>query len=126
MTMNHLLLVDAVVNLLLGVFLLFFPENLVRALGLPMSEQAFYPSILGAVLFGIGIALLVQRKTDGGLGLLGAVAINLCGGLVLALWLVFGSLSLPMHGSVVLWFLVVVLVAVSGVEFANYAKRRDA
>ena len=119
---RHLLLVDAAINLLLWLFLLLFPENLVKALGIPQSEQAFYPNILGAVLFGIGIALLIQRKRDGGLGLLGAIAINLCGGLVLALWLVFWSLSLPMHGFVGLWFLVVVLFVASGLEFANYVK----
>ena len=72
-----LLLVDAIINLLLGVLLLFFPARLVEAIGIPATEQSFYPSILGAVLFGIGVALLIQRRNDRGLGLTGAVAINL-------------------------------------------------
>lgn len=57
-----------------------------------------YPSILGAVLVGIGVALLIQNKSESGLSLAGAVAINLCGGIVLAFWLSFGFLALPTRG----------------------------
>ena len=122
--MSYLLLIDAVINLLLGILLIFFPEPLVEALGIPASEQPFYPSILGAVLFGIGIALLIQLRSNSGLGLLGAVAINLCGGLALAFWLLFGSLSLPTHGLIGLWGLVVVLVGISTLELINHGKGR--
>ena len=124
--MPQLLLIDALINLGLGVLLLFFPDRLVEALGIQTAEHAFYPSILGAVLFGIGIALLIQLRNNNGLGLLGAVAINLCGGLVLAFWLLFGSLSLPPHGLLVLWFLVAVLVGISTVELISYGKGRAA
>lgn len=119
---NLLLRIDAAINLLLGVLLLFFPERLVEALGIPATEQSFYPSILGAVLFGIGVALLLQQK-GGGLGLAGAVAINLCGGLALACWLLFGGLALPTRGVVFLWALVGVLVGLSTVELATHAGR---
>jgi hypothetical protein len=72
-------------------------------LGIPSSNAAFYPNILGGVLIGITIALLLEafRKPGGlvGLGLGGAVATNLCGGLVLAEWLTFGDLTLPIRGS---------------------------
>jgi hypothetical protein len=120
--MKGLLLTDALINLFLGGLLILFPASVVEALGIPAAESAFYPSILGAVLFGIGIALLIQTKSPGGLGLLGAVAINLCGGLVLAFWLVFGSLSLPGHGVLALWFLVVVLVGISTAELIRHGK----
>lgn len=116
-----LLTLDAFVNLALGTMLLFFPKGLVVALGLPYSASAFYPSILGAVLFGIGIALLLERNRPGrdgvGLGLAGAVAINLCGGLVLAGWLLIGNLDLPMRGTLLLWILVLLLVGLSTFEF---------
>jgi hypothetical protein len=58
------------------------------------------------------------RREDGlvGLGLAGAVAINLCGGGVLAAWLVFGRLDVPPHGRVFLWALVVLLVSISMAE----------
>lgn len=121
--MNRLLQIDALINLLLGVLLLLFPEPLVTTLGLPGTDQAFYPGILGAVLFGIGIALLIQLRSTGGLGLLGAVAINLCGGAALAYWLVFGALSLPAHGVTILWALVLVLVGLSSIELINALRR---
>jgi hypothetical protein len=48
-----LLLIDGIVNLLIGVFLLLFPIGVIDFLGLPQTNTNFYPSILGAVIFGI-------------------------------------------------------------------------
>ena len=119
-----LLLIDAGINLFLGILLLLlvpFP-GLSSTLGVPVVVVPFYASILGGVLFGIGIALILESRRSGeddkfvGLGLGGAVAINLCGGLVLMGWLVFGDISLPLRGSVILWSLAVLLVGLSGVE----------
>ena len=120
-----LLLIDAIINLVLGVLLMFFPSSLVEALGVPRADSAFYPSILGAVLFGIGIALLVERSIGGGLGIVGAVSINFCGGIVLGFWLVFGDLELPFRGLVFLWGLVVVLVGISAIEILASRRRKD-
>ena len=113
-----LLLVDASINLVLGVLLIIFPGWLVSFLGIPDAVPGFYAGILGGVLFGIGIALLIQFFQDaGGLGLTGAVSINLCGGIVLAGWLIFGNLHLPLRGQVFLWALVILLVGLSSFEF---------
>lgn len=109
-------LVDAMINLSLGVLLIIFPRSLVAAIGIPAAAPAFYPSILGAVLFGIGIALLIDRKNGVGLGLGGAICINLCAGTVLGIWLVFGNLQLPFRGFVLLWGLVAILVGISMLE----------
>ena len=72
------------------------------------------------MLVGIGIALLIERRTADdaarGLGLTGALVINLCFGLALAGWLLFGPLELLLRGSIVLWSLVIVLVGLSGIE----------
>ena len=111
-----LLLIDAIINLGLGAMLVLFPEGAVLALGVPSVESAFYPSILGSVLFGVGLALLLERNTGTGLGLHGAVAINLSGGLVLGLWLIFGGLQLPFRGEIYLWGLTIVLVGISVFE----------
>ena len=123
-----LLTVDAAINLGLGALLLVFPQPVVSFLGLPSTPVAFYPSILGAVLFGIGIALIVERSSRGrtgmGLGLIGAIAINLCGGIALAAWLLFGELGLPTRGAAVLWTLDVLLVGLSGVELVAALRRR--
>jgi hypothetical protein len=97
-----LLLIDAVINLALGV-------------------------LLGAILFGIGLALLLERSRErthiGGLGLGGAVAINLCGGIALALWLLFGDLDVPMRGQVIMWCLAGVLFAISVIEWAAWRRK---
>jgi hypothetical protein len=116
--MNHksLLLIDAIINLVLGALLLVAPTATADFLGIPPITDRFYPSILGAVLFGIGLALLIERfrfRGLAGLGLGGAVAINLSGGVVLAGWLLFGGLDLPLRGLLFLWGLVAVLVVIS-------------
>lgn len=119
------LLLDAVINLLLGLLLLRFPPALVALLGIPTAESSFYPSILGAILFGIGVSLLLERSRGGGLALAGAVSINLCGGAVLALWLLFGRLQLPYRGYALLWGLVAILVGISAFEIlARYRQRQ--
>jgi hypothetical protein len=119
----NLLVVDAGINLVLGILLVVFPQGLVSALGIPDAAQGFYPNILGGVLFGIGIALLIERYGGtSGLGLAGAASINLCGGLVLTGWLLFGSLALPLRGSLLLWGLALVLVVLSSVELAQHRR----
>ena len=120
-----ILLIDAIINLVLGVLLIFYSDPVVVFLGVPTADSAFYPSILGAVLFGIGIALLVERRIGGGLGLGGAVSINLFGGVVLGFWLLFGDLVLPFRGLVFLWGLVVVLVGVSLIEILASCHKQD-
>jgi hypothetical protein len=117
---SFLLKADAAINLILGVLLMSFPAKLVKALGIPMADPSFYATILGGVLFGIGLALLLEcyRKSNRfiGLGLGGAIAINLCGGLVLAAWLLSNRLSLPLRGHFFLWFLLLLLVGISVLE----------
>jgi hypothetical protein len=128
---EKVLLVDLAINLILGVVLLVFSRRVIQLLGVPMSEHSFYPNILGAVLLGIGIALLVEyfRSPGGivGLGLGGAIAINLCGGFVLAAWLVSGKLHIPFRGLVLLWALVFLLIFISGAELLVHRvqKKRD-
>ena len=124
-----LLTIDGLINLLLGVLLVVFPRDLISYLGIPEPSSAFYPSILGAVLFGIGIALWMERGADRarvrGLGLGGAVVINLCGALVLSAWLLFGDLSLSIKAAAVLWGIVAVLTVVSLAEIVGVRNDRE-
>jgi len=87
MQRKTLLVIDGLINLVLGLLLLAFPIPLVEYFGVPIASDPFYPNILGGVLIGIAIALFVESRNSShfgsGLGLVGAVAINLCGGLVL-------------------------------------------
>jgi hypothetical protein len=121
---------DALVNFALGILLLLvipFPEQITAFLGVPKIAQAFYPSLFGAVLCGIGMALWLESSREHpqqlvGLGLGGAITINLCGGLLLVGWLLFGNLQLPLRGLVFLWIIAVSLVSMSAIE--GIASRR--
>ena len=119
-------MLDATINLILGVLLLAYSENLATYIGVPVTSNYFYPNILGGIFIGITIALFIEffkvTNASTGLGFYGAVAINLCGGIVLALWLILGNLNLPMKGQIILWILVIVLIGISSIEF--YFNRR--
>ena len=125
-----LIAIDSVVNVLLGLLLLIFPPSLVDWLGLPLPSSAFYVRILGAVILGIGVALAIEFKREPrsslvGLGIGGAVAINLCGGGALVAYLAFGDLSLSTEGKIVLWILAAVVVGLGLVELvANLSSRQ--
>jgi len=118
-------LIDAAINFALGILLLLsipFSDQITGFLGVPKIQHAFYPSIMGGVLIGIGIALLMERYRNKssqmiGLGLGGAIVINLSGGLVLLGWLIFGDLYLPIRGLVFLWMIAILLVGISITEW---------
>ena len=118
-----LLTIDGIVNLLLGALLLLLPAGLIDLLGLPSVNHHFYTTILGAVIFGIGIALFIEMYRGGanarGLGLAGAIAINFCGGGVLLVWLLFKPFDLPARGQVVLWTVAVLVLGIGVVELAS-------
>lgn len=115
-----LLTVDAAINLILGGLILAFPAGMRELLGMPPVVSYFYTTILGAVIFGVGIALLVEligaSRSISGLGLGGAVAINLCGGGALLVWLIVSPVDLPLRGAIILWIVAVVVVVVGIIE----------
>lgn len=122
------LLVDALVNFFLGMLLVVFPADVFEFIGMPLADNAFYPTILGAVLIGIAVALIVEynRKPAGmvGLGLGGAIAINLCAAFVLCFWLLNGKLSISLLGNIILWILVIILVVISAYEISVFRKKK--
>ncbi len=125
-----LLSLDATINLALGLLLVVFPRGVMAFVGVPIPESAFYPSILGAVLTGIGLALLLERfQGKGGmpgLGLGGAIAINICGAGVLMAWLLVGGLDIPLRGIIFLWAVALTVLGISFVELlAIYKKERS-
>jgi hypothetical protein len=122
-----LILIDAIINLIIGVILLAYSGPIIEFFGLPPSELNFYPNILGAILVGIGIALIIEYKRKDeliGLGLGGAISINMMGGIVLFLWLVFGNLMIPVKGKILLWLLDVILVGISSLELLTYLRKK--
>ena len=118
-----LLLIDGIVNLLIGILLLLFPLGMAQLLGVPLPNINFYPTILGAVIFGIGIALLLEVYGEPrgihGLGLAGAIAINFCAAGVLTLWLICTPLNLPLRGYIILWIIAIVVLAIGFIELIS-------
>ena len=123
-----LLVIDGLINLLLGALLLCFPFGIATVLGVPASGDAFYPSLLGAVLIGIGVALLIDAcggfRGLHGLGLAGAIAINLCGGGVLALWLIIAPPGMPLRGHIILWSIAVAVLVIGLVEMSGVTAKK--
>lgn len=124
----RLLELDGIGNVLLGLPLLLFPQSVSDFLGLPAAGATFYPPILGAIFVGIGVALLLQRfkPSLGGLGLGGALSINLIFGLVLAGWLLLSQADLPLRGTLVLSLLASILIAISLAEAFSLSKQSGA
>lgn len=132
MRSSILLIIDAAINILLGVVLMLtipFPDQIPLFFGVPAVEQPFYTSIFGAVLFGIGIALILENKRGKswqmvGLGFGGAIAINLCGGAILIAWLIFGELQIPIQGTIFLWLIGLTLIIISVLELVVHQQRQ--
>jgi len=115
-----LLLADALINLLLGALLLLYPQGLVEALGMPVVATTFFPNVLGGVLFGIGLALLIAHRGGAqGLGLDGAITINLCGAGVVVGWLVIAPHAIPPRGKITLWIIALVVIGIGLVELQH-------
>jgi len=121
-----LLLADAVINLVLGVLLLLYPQWLAEALGMPPVATNFFPNVLGGVLFGIGIALIIASRGGAhGLGLDGAVAINLCGAGVVAVWLIVAPDAIPPRGRITLWIIALLVIGIAVFELQHRLRRKS-
>jgi len=118
-----LIFLDGIINLLIGLVLLLFPWGIGNWLGLPVSNTSFYPTLLGAVIFGIGLALMLEWKEPSekyqGLRLEGAILINFIGGGVLLLWLLLVPLHLPLRGTILLWAVALTVLIVGLIEFTS-------
>lgn len=125
--MKKLLLADAIINLVLGVLLLLYPQALAQALGMPAVATTFFPNVLGGVLFGIGVALLLAwRGGAQGLGLDGAIAINLCGAGVVVGWLLIAPQAIPPRGRITLWVIALLVIGVGVVEIRHRVRSNAA
>lgn len=124
---RRLLGVDALVNLVLGAMLLASPAGVIEFLGLPPARTYFYASVLGGVIFGIGVALMLElrgrRHSLRGLSLGGAIVVNLCGGSVLVGWLILSQAPMRPRGFVILWVVAALVLGIAVVELFSGAWR---
>ncbi len=122
----RLLTIDSAINIVLGVCLLALPGKTIDFFGLPTTSTYFYVILLEAVLLGIGIALWIERKNEDrwhGLGLAGAIIINILGAATVLVWLLLDPFNLPMHGYIVLWAVALTVLGIGLVELAAMARR---
>ena len=80
------------------------------------------------MIFGIGLALFLEWRygqTIRGLGLAGAIAINLCGGGALLLWLTRNGLSLPRQGLILLWLVDILVLGIGILELVSGSSDED-
>ncbi len=120
--------IDGFGNVILGLLFILLPVGLADTLGIPIDESGFYSTVLGGILIGIGIALLVERFGRGervvGLGLVGAISINLSFGIVLGLWLLIRTVEVSRQGTVLLWLLVIILIGISSIELLSLRRNK--
>ncbi len=105
MSTAQLLVLEALSKAGVGVALLLIPGTLTRVLGLWRTDAGFWPRMVGALLLGIGIACALQDYLPAriGLGLAGAIAVNMSGAMTLLGLLVVGAAAPTLRGRIVLW-----------------------
>jgi len=100
--------------------LVLYPQRLVEMLGLPAVSSRFYPSVLGGVLIGIAVALFVaHRGGTAGLGLDGAIAINICGAGTVVAWLLWVPRDFSVTGRATLWVVAVLVLGTGFIELVH-------
>ena len=116
---DQLLWLNALLLLPIGILFLVLPKLIINLLGLPKTQQLFYPRVIGGLSFGMGLASMIEGGSPGstGLGLGGAVTIGLSIAVVLLSSLLFGRTKLPRRGRLLLWLCIGVLVVGSATEF---------
>ena len=117
---QQLLWIEVLLKLAGGVTFALFPLTAAKVLGLPAGGSGFWPRLLGAMLIGLaGAAFIEGRATGaGGLGMAGAVVINLVAAGMLVALLVFQRAAVTWRGKALLWMLAAALVVLGLVEIS--------
>jgi hypothetical protein len=72
------------------------------------------------------MALLLERFQDrrslAGLGIGGAILINICGAGALVFWLLFDRMDIPLRGYISLWVIALIVISISVFEFLAVRK----
>ena len=117
--MQQLLWIETLLKLASGLVLITAPLPAIRLLGLPRTESAFWPRLLGAVLMGLAAGTFLEgRIGTRGMGLAGCLLVNLSVAGMLTTLLVLGRASTTRRGRLLLWALVAVLLGLSLLEIA--------
>jgi hypothetical protein len=118
---QQLLWIETLLKLSAGLLLVLAPRSTIGLFGLPRTDSGFWPRLLGAVLIGLAGALFLEGRLPGshGLGLAGCVVVNLAGASVMASLLVLEAGPQSLRGRAMMWVVVLALLLLSVLEFAN-------
>jgi hypothetical protein len=116
----QLLAIEFVTKLAGGLILLAAPLTAIKLLGLPRSETAFWPRLLGLILIGIALAAYMDAsvRLGHGIGLPGLMVVNLIAAFGLGAMLALQKGPTPLRGRVVLWGLAALLAGLGLFEIA--------
>lgn len=111
---HQVIAADIALKLVAGLALLVAPVALARICGLPHGNSGLWPRLLGAVLLGLAGAMYAEVRLDTarGLGIVGAIIVNLS---AVAVLLALAALVRPpaRRGAAVLWGAALLLLLVS-------------
>jgi hypothetical protein len=118
------MLVNTIIYLLAGAALALFPTQFFDFLPLQPGIHLFFLSILGVLVFGLGLALMIERFRSThdritGLGLGGLIVINSCASLAIFLWLLSRSLDLAAIELSIIWTVLAALVIITIFEIVS-------
>jgi hypothetical protein len=117
---DQVLTIEALLRGALALVLILAPKSMIAALGLPRTEATFWPRLLGAVFAGMAAAAYIEGhfKVQSGLGLGGAVAVNITTAFAILTGLVVGGLDVPRRGRLLLWLCSGALILLALFELA--------
>ncbi len=99
---------------------------------MPTPAGPFYSTVLGAVLAGLGLALVMQQLLDRRIesrGIEIPIVVNFAGAGGLIGVLVAGHLDIPIHGLIFLWIVAAIVLAIGVAEivlhFSQIQERRQ-
>lgn len=117
---EQLLWIEFLTKVAVGIPLLLTPRVLAHVLGLPPAESPFWPRLIGGLLIGLAMAALIEVrfKSSMGLGLAGAVAMNVATAATIGSLLIMGQGGPTRRGHFTLWLVAAVLMIQALVEIA--------
>lgn len=119
--MQQLLWIETLLKFAAGLVLVAMPGTIIKLLGLPKTDNGYWPRLLGIVLLGLAGALFWEGRSPGagGLGLPGVLIVNLCAIAVMVAILALDAGPPAKRGRAAMWSVVLALVVLSILEIAN-------
>ncbi len=116
-----LLSIEMMSKLVPGVLLFLMPLLVIKAAGLPLGQDGFWPRLAGAGLLALAVGTYIEAQIapGKGLGVLGSAAINLTLAALLGSALIVGRAAMARRGRALLWLAAAALTLLALVEIVS-------